>query len=216
MIRLLLVDDHPLVRSGLKLLLESNSDLKVIGEAANGIEAIDKAELLNPDLVLMDVRMPEMDGITACKIINQRFPNIKVLILSTFDDMDEVTRAMENNSTGYLLKDTNHIQLKQAISLAFNGYTQFSPGLFQKFGKNTNISSDVQTIPIELKKLTKREKMILCLIIDGHSNYEISEILSISEQTVKNYITSIFNNLNVKNRKEAAKFAKNYSAFLEG
>ncbi|MEL6223852.1 MAG: response regulator transcription factor [Cyanobacteria bacterium J06627_8] len=217
MIHLLLVDDQTLVRQGFRVLLEAYEDIQVVGEAENGKQAIQQVETLHPDIVLLDVRMPEMDGVAAAKSICQRFDGVKVLMLSTFDDEYYVCRAMKFGAAGYLLKDTNAAELVQAIRMALQGYTQFGPGLFQKSmmatpsrNKDTvsyPVSNTSKELPPELQKLTKREKEVLCLIITGATNREIAKALFISERTVKNHVTSILGCLNVAGRIQAAMFA---------
>ncbi len=132
MIRLLLVEDQTIVRDGLKRLLNAQSDLQVVGEAENGEVAIDRVTQLQPNIVLMDVRMPVMDGVTATKLISDRFPKIKVLILTTFDEDEYIAQAIEFGATGYLLKDTPAADLAHAIRTVYQGYTQLSPGLLKK------------------------------------------------------------------------------------
>ncbi|MEM1256616.1 MAG: response regulator transcription factor [Cyanobacteria bacterium P01_H01_bin.21] len=213
MIRLLLVDDQTLVRQGLRVLLEAHGDIQVIGEAENGTQAIQQVEALNPDIVLLDVRMPEMDGVAAVQSICQQFDDVKVLMLSTFDDADYVCRAMRFGAIGYLLKDTNAEELVQAIRMAYQGYTQFGPGLFQKSigciqgdpidTSPAVISNRLTELPPELQKLTKREQEVLCHIITGATNRQIAEALFISERTVKNHVTSILSRLNLPGRVQA-------------
>ena len=217
MIRLLLVDDQTLVRQGFKVLLEVHDDLRVIGEAENGRQAVEQVEALRPDMVLMDVRMPEMDGVAATQVIRQRFTDVKVLVLSTFDDDDYVNRAMQFGAVGYLLKDTHSEELAQAIRLANKGFTQLGPGLFEKAvidikeTSSTGISSSaadaLTTLPPELEQLTKREREVLCFIITGATNRQIAQTLFISERTVKNHVTSILGRLNLRDRIQAAMFA---------
>ena len=225
MIRLLLVDDQTLVRQGLKILLESHDDLKVIAEAENGREAVEKVESLSPEMVLMDVRMPEMDGVAATQLICQRFPQVKVLVLSTFDDDDYVNRAMQFGAMGYLLKDTDSQELAQAIRLANKGFTQLGPGLFKKAvsevkqTSSLSISSStpdvITTLPPELEKLTKREREVLCLIITGATNRQIAQTLFISERTVKNHVTNILSRLDLNDRVEAAIFSGSFLPLLK-
>jgi DNA-binding NarL/FixJ family response regulator len=228
MIRLLLVDDQILVRQGLKVLLEAQSDLQVVGEAENGQQAIALVETLyrtpsQPDVVLLDIRMPEMDGVAATQIICQRFADVKVLVLSTFDDDDYVARAMKYGAKGYLLKDSHPEELAQAIRAVYRGYTQLAPGLFEKAmaqsASTTPIASSPAStsstvLPPELAKLTAREREVLCLIIAGSTNREIAQSLYISERTVKNHVTSILNRLNLRDRLQAAMFASDFLPFL--
>jgi len=129
MIRILLTDDQSLIRRGLRALLKTDPELEVIGEAENGIESVSLADTLQPDLVIMDIRMPVMDGVEATREICQRCPQIKVLVLTTFDDREYVTQALRSGASGYLLKDTPFEELTQTIRLILKGYTQLGPGL---------------------------------------------------------------------------------------
>jgi DNA-binding NarL/FixJ family response regulator len=213
MIRLLLVDDQSLIRRGLKALLKLDEALLVVGEAENGQEAIVQVEALQPDVVLMDVRMPIMDGVAATKEICQRFPQIKVLVLTTFDDEEYVTQALRSGASGYLLKDTPFEELTQAIRFVQKGYTQIGPGLGSKaIGfSEANTSPAAPTPPAIWHELTPREQEILRLIARGASNREIAQSLYISEKTVKNHVTSILSRLNLRDRTQAAIFI--HSAF---
>lgn len=202
MIKILLVDDQSLIRRGLKALLKTETILEIVGEAENGKEAIERIKELQPNVVLMDIRMPIMDGVAATKIICQQFPATKVLVLTTFDDDEYVSQALKNGAAGYLLKDTPPEELVQAIQAVEKGYTQLAPGLAQKLlQKPTVLSSN---LPPGWEELTAREKEILSLIAKGASNKEIAEALYIAEKTVKNHITSILSRLNVRDRTQAA------------
>jgi DNA-binding NarL/FixJ family response regulator len=215
MIRLLLVDDQNIVRKGLKVLLEAQAGFQVVGEAGNGREAIAQVESLHPDVVLMDVRMPEMDGVAATQAICQRYPETRVLVLSTFDEDDYVSRAMQFGAKGYLLKDSQVEELAQAIRAVHKGFTQLGPGLFEK-AMVPIPPSPVPSIalPPELAELTPREREVLCLMIDGASNREIAEMLYISERTVKNHVTSILSRINQRDRIHAARFAGPFLALI--
>lgn len=223
MIRLLLVDDQTLVRQGFRVLLEAHNDIQVIGEAENGTQAIQQVEALHPDIVLLDIRMPEMDGVAAVQVICQQFDDVKVLMLSTFNDADYVRRAIQSGAIGYLLKDTNAEELVQAIRMAYQGYTQFGPGLFQQAiasmqqePVNTSPAANSPTqLPPELQRLTKREQEVLCHIITGETNRQIAEALFISERTVKNHVTSILSRLNLPGRVQAAMFASPFLPLLQ-
>ncbi|KST69650.1 response regulator [Mastigocoleus testarum] len=203
MIRVLLVDDQSIIREGLCSLLQAKQDIEVVGEAENGKLAIEQALVLQPDVVLMDVRMPIMDGVAAIRNLQQKAPNIKVLVLTTFDDDDYITQAMKFGAKGYLLKDTPSEELAQAIRAVNKGYTQMGPGLFEKVMTAT---SSVE-IPPEFEQLTPREKEVLQLIAKGLNNREIAGKLFISERTVKNHVNSILSRLNLRDRTQAAIFA---------
>lgn len=218
MIRVLLVDDQIIIRQGLKSLLESKPDLEIVGDAENGQIAIEQVEALQPDVVLMDIRMPVMDGVAATQLICQRFPRTKVLVLTTFDDDEYVSQAMRFGAMGYLLKDTPSEELAQAIRAVQKGYTQLGPGLFEKAISNFLVPVvPVQpvSLPPELAELTPRELEVLRLIAAGASNREIAESLYISERTVKNHMTSILSRLNLRDRTQAALFASSFLPLLD-
>ncbi|MBW4513476.1 MAG: response regulator transcription factor [Scytonematopsis contorta HA4267-MV1] len=217
MIKVLLVDDQSLIRQGLKALLELEPDLEIIGECENGQVAINLASTLQPDVILMDVRMPIMDGVAATEEIHQRFPEIKILVLTTFDDNEYVSAALQYGAMGYLLKDTPSEELAVAIRAVHKGYTQLGPGIVKKLLIQfpPTIQNPKPEPPTILAELTPREKDVLRLIATGASNREISQKLFISEGTVKNHVTSILNRLNLRDRTQAAIFVNSYLPHLE-
>ncbi|MBW4646201.1 MAG: response regulator transcription factor [Goleter apudmare HA4340-LM2] len=217
MIKVLLVDDQGLIRQGLRALLELEPDLEIVGEAENGEVAINLVAQLQPDVVLMDIRMPIMDGVAATQEIHKQFTGIKVLVLTTFDDQEYVTAALQNGAMGYLLKDTPSEELAVAIRAVYKGYTQLGPGIVKKLltqFSHVEVTHSPQ-VPAILSELTPREKEVLRLIATGASNREISQKLYISEGTVKNHVTNILNRLNLRDRTQAAIFANTFLAFLE-
>ena len=162
-IRILLVDDQSLIRQGLRALLELEPDLTIVGEAENGQVAIDRAESLNPDIILMDVRMPYTDGVAATEIIHQKHPNIRIIILTTFDDDEYVTAALKVGAIGYLLKDTPSEELAQAIRTVDKGYTQLSPGILAKLASKLTSTSSApaqltSALPLDFYELTAQRK----------------------------------------------------------
>lgn len=210
MIRILLVDDQALIRDGIKVMLNLEPDLEVIGTADNGENAVEQAGLLQPDLVLMDVQMPVMDGKTATRMICDRFPNIKVLVLTTFDDDQNIADSMRAGAKGYLLKDMPSEELAQAIRFVYKGYTQMGPGLLEKMlakVPNPAPSGEQKLSEQDFSNLTNREQDVLRLIGKGATNREIAEELFISEGTVKTHVTHLFNRLNLKNRSQLAIYA---------
>lgn len=217
MIRVLLVDDQSIIRQGLKALLELESDLQVVGDADNGQSAICQVEILQPDVVLMDIRMPVMDGIAATRAICQRFTKIKVLVLTTFDDDEYVAEALQVGAQGYLLKDMPSEELAAAIRAVHRGYAQLGPGLVQKVISRVPLPSAAPTItpPPGLAELTPREWEVLRLIATGASNQEIADSLYISEGTVKNHVTNILRRLNLRDRTQAAILANSLLSLLD-
>ncbi|NJO43916.1 MAG: response regulator transcription factor [Cyanobacteria bacterium CRU_2_1] len=216
MIRVLLVDDQSLIRQGLNALLEIEPDLQIVGEAENGQMAIEQVKALQPDVVLMDLRMPVMDGVAATRAISQQFPKIKVLVLTTFDTDEYVAEALRQGAIGYLLKDTPSEELANAIRAVHKGYSQFSPGILQKVIARVPIQSLSVTpeLPPGFTDLTPREREVLKLIATGASNREIAQTLYISEGTVKNHVTSILGRLNLRDRTQAAIFANSILPLL--
>ena len=214
------MDDQALIRRGLRSLLKPEPDLLVMGEAEHGGLALAALNALDPidrpDVILMDIRMPVMDGVAATGAIVSAFPTIRVLILTTFDDTEYVTRALQAGASGYLLKDTPAEELVQAIQWINKGYTQLSPGLAQKLVQDSRVSAVVEPEksssvfePIKsglnpIAALTPREQEVLQLIASGSSNREIAQTLYISEKTVKNHITNLLMGLGLRDRTQAA------------
>lgn len=217
MITVLLVDDQSLIRQGLKALLELEPDLEIVGEAENGEIAINLVEKLQPNVVLMDIRMPIMDGVAATKEIQKQFPTTKVLVLTTFDDDQYVKVALQNGAMGYLLKDTPSEELAVAIRAVDKGYSQLGPGIVKKLLTQftSTTPNPILFIPPSLTELTLREKEVLRLIATGASNREIAQKLFISEGTVKNHVTNILSRLNLRDRTQAAILANTFVAFLQ-
>jgi DNA-binding NarL/FixJ family response regulator len=216
MIRILLVDDQALIRRGLRALLEIESDLEIVGEAENGQAALAEAQSLQPNVVLMDVRMPIMDGVTATPLICAAAPSSKVLVLTTFDEDEYVTQALRQGAAGYLLKDTPSEELAQAIRSVHRGYNQFGPGILQKVLARVGPVEPAQPIlPPGFADLTPREKEVLYWIAQGASNREIARQLYISEGTVKNHVTNLLGRLDLRDRTQAAIFANSVLALLE-
>ncbi len=209
MITLLLVDDQNLIRQGLKALLELELDLHVIGEAENGKIAIELFQQLQPNVVLMDIRMPVMDGVMATQQICQQFPQANILILTTFDDDNYVATAIKNGAKGYLLKDTPSEEIAAAIRAVDLGYTHLAPGMMAKV-MSSQINQGQVALPPELADLTPRELDVLKLIAVGANNREIAQKLYISEGTVKNHVTNLLNRLNLRDRTQAAILAKTH------
>ncbi|MBX9259314.1 response regulator transcription factor [Desmonostoc muscorum CCALA 125] len=215
-IKVLLVDDQSLIRQGLRALLELEPDLEIVGEGENGQDAINLIAELQPDVVLLDIRMPIMDGVAATREIQKHFPKTKILVLTTFDDNEYVSAALQNGAMGYLLKDTPSEELAVAIRAVYKGYTQLGPGIVKKLLTQFSHATPTQSppVPSSLIELTPREKEVLRLIAIGASNREIAQELYISEGTVKNHVTNILNRLNLRDRTQAAIWANTYLSYL--
>jgi DNA-binding NarL/FixJ family response regulator len=213
MISILIVDDQSIIRHGLQSLLEIQPDLTVVGDAENGQEALKAIANLQEnnqplDVVLLDMRMPIMDGVATTKQISERFPDLKVLILTTFDDNEYVSQAMNYGAKGYLLKDSPPEDLAMAIRSVSRGNTHLGPGLLEKIlQKPTFTENLIATIPAQLAELSPREREVLDLIANGANNREIAAQLYISSKTVKNHVTSILSKLNLRDRTQAALLA---------
>lgn len=221
MIHILLVEDQEMIRRGLKSLLETKSDFKVVGEASNGQQAIELVGLLHTvaqplDIVLMDIRMPIMDGVTATQQICQQFPETKILVLTTFDDAQYVSEALRLGAKGYLLKDTPIEELAEAIRSIDKGYTQFGPGIVEKMLTYVSVSQPKELLlPQGMTELTPRERQILGMIVQGKNNREIAQTLFLTEGTVRNHITHILTRLNLRDRTQAAIVASPFLSWLE-
>ncbi len=206
MIRLLLVDDQSLICQGLKAMLSLEVDMEVIGTAYNGEMAIEQVSTLKPDVVLMDLRMPVMDGREATRLIAQQFPDVKVLVLSTFDDDRYIADSIRAGAKGYLLKDMPSEELAQAIRVVYRGYTQMGSGLMEKLMANSiaEPESARQALPEAFAQLTPREREVLELVALGLTNRDIAQQLYISEGTVKTHVTHLLTRLNLRNRAQLA------------
>jgi DNA-binding NarL/FixJ family response regulator len=202
-IRILIVDDQALFREGLRTLLSVQPGLEISGEAANGEEALRQAALLKPDVVLMDLQMPVMDGAAATRRLKAQQPDVQVIVLTTFDDEENVFEGLRAGAVGYLLKDTPSSRLVEAIRLAARGESFLEPSVAAKV---VSEFARLAPRPAELlaDPLSEREIEVLRLVADGASNREIAARLVIAEGTVKNHLTSILAKLEVSDRTEAA------------
>jgi DNA-binding NarL/FixJ family response regulator len=209
-IRVIIVDDQVLMRDGLASLLDFQPEIEVVGKAENGKEAIAVVADLLPDVVLMDVRMPVMDGIEATAKIHHQFPEIKVLMLTTFDDEAYVKGALRAGAFGYVLKNTPAHDLAQAIQMAQRGMVQLAPSAANKVAKMKEkplLSEKDIDAENPLHNLTEREVEVLRLVVQGASNREIADRLVITEGTVKSHISNILNRLDARDRTQAAVIA---------
>ena len=210
-IRVLLVDDQALFREGLETLLSVHKDIQVVGQANNGQEAVEVATKVQPDVVLMDVRMPVLDGVRATHLLKKAQPDCGVIVLTTFDDDEYIFEALRVGAVGYLLKDVASAQLVEAIRAAARGESILGPSVAAKvIAEFTRVSSMVPSTRMEglVDPLSERELEILSLIARGDSNKEIANFLYIAEGTVKNHVTHILGKLGVRDRTQAALKAK--------
>ena len=199
-IRILLADDHAVVRQGLRMFLGLDPELEVVGEAENGAEALRKAHELKPDVVLMDMLMPVMDGITATAAIRKELPDTEVVALTSVLEDATVVGAVRAGAIGYLLKDTESDELRRAIKAAHNGQVQLSPQAAARLMREVRA-------PESPEALTERETEVLRLLAQGQANKEIARNLNIGEKTVKTHVSSILGKLNVPSRTQAALYA---------
>ncbi|MCB2160726.1 response regulator transcription factor [bacterium] len=197
----MLVDDHTMVRKGLALFLKAYEDLELVGEAENGISAIQLCGELQPDVVLMDMVMPDMDGVTAARTICQKFPNVKVIALTSFKEGDLVRDALEAGAIGYLLKDISADELARAIRDAHSGRATLSPNAAQALVHSTNQP------PTPGLDLTERERAVLALMVEGLNNTQIAGKLSVSPSTIKSHVSNILSKFGVASRTEAVTLA---------
>lgn len=200
-ITILLVDDHAVVRSGLSKFLMVNKDMQLVGEASDGAEALQMVALHKPDVVLMDLMMPGMDGITATREIHQKYPNVKVIALTSFAEQNMVQGALQAGAIGYLQKNVTARELGNAIRSAHDGKMTLSPEAAQV------LANSVAQPQIHGEHLTERERDVLKCMVDGLNNNEIAQNLVVSLGTVKFHISNIFHKLGVDNRVEAVRLA---------
>ena len=211
MIRILLADDQTLIRQGIRLLLEIEPDIQVVGQAANGREALQQVESIHPDVVLMDVRMPEMDGVAATRELTANHPEVKVIILTTFEDDETVFEGLKAGARGYLLKDISSEEMAQAVRRVATGEALIEPRLTRKvlaeFSRLATASDQYtpsKATPNGLGvSLTEREREVLNALAHGLSNREIAGQLVITEGTVKNHVSSLIDKLGVRDRTQA-------------
>ncbi len=203
-IRLLIADDHPVVRKGLRALLEDQSDIQVIAEAADGNEAVERAREFKPDVILLDLMMPEKDGLSAIGEIKREQPDARILVLTSYFEDDQVFPAIKAGALGYLLKDSSPQELLHAIRDIARGQSALHPAIALKVIRELNHPSD---LPPTADPLTARELEVLTLLGQGMSNAEIATRLTISERTVGTHISNILSKLHLASRTQAALYA---------
>ncbi len=199
-IKILIVDDHPVVREGICSMLKREPDFKIVGEATNGLEAIERVRELSPDVVLMDLRMPEMDGVEAISKIKEERPEVKFIILTTFSDDEYIFKGIAAGARAYLLKDAPREELFKAIRAVSRGESLIQPVVASRL---LDRLAELSKKTPSAEMLSERELEVLRLMASGVSNKDIADQLSITQSTVKTHITSIFQKLNVTTRTEA-------------
>ena len=208
-LRVFLCDDHTLFRQGVKKLLELEPDIEIVGQAGNGQEMLDMLKKASPDVILMDIGMPKMDGVTATQKVKKMSPRVKVIILTVYEDEPHIFQAIKAGAMGYLLKDVSIDELIEAIRMVCKGEALIQPVIATKILKEFTLLDKRQIKEGDkfYSDLTEREKEILRLIALGGTNKEIAQKVGITEKTVKNHISSIFQTLHVNNRTQAAIYA---------
>ena len=203
-IRVLIADDHSVVRQGLRMFLLVQPDMELVGEAANGREAVSLVDALAPDVVLMDLVMPEMNGIAATRAIRAAHPGIQVLVLTTFLEDERVQEAIEAGAVGFLLKEVEMDDLARAVRGAHRGEPQLHPEAAKMlFG----LATRKPAIPEAVIPLTERERQVIALLAEGLSNKQIARTLSVSETTIKGHVANILSKLELQDRTQAAVYA---------
>ena len=208
MIKVLIADDQELIRQSLQIVLGIKEDISVIGPAGDGNEVIKLVQKEKPDVILMDVRMPEMDGVQCTRMIKERYPHIKIIILTTFDDDEFVFSALKYGASGYLLKGISMDELETAIRTVYQGGAMINPGIASKvvefFSEMAQSNYDIMIEAENVDELTDGEWEIIKLIGRGMSNKEIAKAINLSEGTVRNYLSSILNKLHLRDRTQLA------------
>ena len=204
-IRVLLTDDHAIVRKGVRALLSTEPDIQIVGEASNGVEAVAQAEILCPDVILMDLMMPKLDGIEATRQITAKLPDARVIVLTSFAADEKVFPAIKAGALGYLLKDSGPEELVRAIHQVYRGEPSLEPSIARKV--LLELSHPAKQQPLTADPLTERELDVLRLVTQGCSNKEIALKLSVSELTVRTHVSNILSKLHLASRTQAALYA---------
>ena len=205
--RVLLADDHTLFRKGIRSMLEEMPDVEVVGEAATGREAVDKACALVPDVILMDIKMPEITGIEATRQVLQENPHIGIILVTMYDDPESAFAGMRAGARGYVLKEAEPEELRRAVEAAQRGEVMLCPIIASRVLEHFRTDPRPAAQPLPYEHLTQRELEVLQSAADGLTNKEIAERLFIAEKTVKNHISNIFSKLNVNDRTQAVLYA---------
>ncbi len=211
MIKVLIADDQELIRESLKIILDVNNDIKVVGLAEDGRKVLDLLKKTLPDIILMDIRMPELDGVQCTKAVKKKFPDVKIIILTTFDDDEYVFYALKYGASGYLLKGCSVQELTSAIYTVMNGGSILNQGVITKVVRLFNQLAQTSITPElddrDVKDLNRTERSIASLVGRGLSNKEIAETLFLSEGTIRNALSSALSKLNLRDRTQLAIWA---------
>lgn len=209
MIKVMIADDQEIVREGLKMILSLYEEVSVIGEVPNGKVLLEQLEVMTPDVILMDIRMPVMDGITAAQLVKERHPEVKVIILTTFNEDEYIIQGLKNGVEGYILKDSGSADILNAIKTVYAGSVLLNPKVTERMveaissGRDHAMPSRQEAaVPDKLGLLTPRETEVARHILSGSSNKEIAQALFVTEGTVKNYVSRILDKLECRNRTE--------------
>ncbi|EJR97437.1 DNA-binding response regulator [Bacillus sp. MYb56] len=216
MIRIMIVDDQSLIRDGLAMILNLRPELEVVGTASDGDEVVQKVKQLQPEIILMDIRMPRMNGVEGTRLVREKFPYIKVLMLTTFSDSELIFEALEQGASGYLLKDMETDAIAQAILTVHSGGVVLPQDITAQITeelKKTKVAVECNP-PEQLKQLTEREVDVLRAIGLGLNNKEIAEKLFITEGTVKNHVSNLISKLELRDRTQAAIYAVRYGVTM--
>lgn len=207
-IRVLIADDHRVVREGLSSILRSRDDIEVVAEAENGLEAVEKARKYEPDVVLMDISMPRMNGVEAARLIKKEFPRIGIVVLTMFEEEEYIFDMIKAGATGYILKDSDSAQIIRSIRSVAKGESLIHPSVASKIlTEFSSLAKKTGKVSRRLGDLTEREITVLQLVAEGKTNKEIAVSLSLAEKTIKNHVRNIFKKLSAHDRTEAAIFA---------
>jgi len=196
----MIVDDHEVVRLGMRAAFELEADLAVVGEASNGVEALAKVPVLAPELILMDVRMDKMHGIEACREIKSRYPDVRILMLTSYADNEAVAASVMAGASGYLLKNVSRAELLRAMRLVAAGQSLLDPNVTKQVMERLQVQAPGN-------ELTEREREVLALVARGYTNKQIAEALYVTEKTARNHVSHILEKLGLARRSEAAAFA---------
>ena len=208
MVKVLIADDQELIRESLKIILDSKPDIEVIDAVSDGLEVIRSVREKRPDIILLDIRMPRLDGVSCTKIIKEGYPDIKIIILTTFDYDEYVFNALKYGASGYLLKGISMDSLVEAINTVYQGQAMINPDIASKvlkFFSKLAVNNETIHVPVEnIKMITKNEWTIIKEVSKGKSNKEIAKDLSFSEGTVRNYLSNILDKLELRDRTQLA------------